>query len=155
MLGEGDLPGFDPNVSGRRARLAAAVCVALVVSAFIILVSDVRGTESCPYWRVRDPSGGHVPIWIFLAITSPAAAWSVYIAIDWKRFARKIYENAADLEKEAEAGSLRTRLGGFDQFPPRFFPHDDVLRLVLIGWCGFCAIPLFAIFYGCTGWFGM
>src|SRR5437762_11585728 len=88
MLGEGDLPGFDPGASGRRARLAAAVCVALVVSAFIILMSDVRGTESCPYWRVSDPSGGRVSVWIFLALASPAAAWSAYVATDWKSFTR-------------------------------------------------------------------
>jgi hypothetical protein len=153
MPGEDDLPFFDPEASGRRARLAAAICAALVMSALIIMLMDVRGTESCPYWRFSDKSGGY--IWTLLAMASLAAAWACYIAIDWKRFTRKVYANAVELEKEVEAGSLRTKLGGFDRFPPRLFPHDDVLRLVLIGWSGFCAIPLFGIFYKCTGWFGI
>jgi hypothetical protein len=90
-----------------------------------------------------------------LAIVALGAPWICYIAFDWKKFTRLIYSRAAAFEKEVEQGSFRTRIGGFDQLSPRFFPHDDVMRIVLIGWCGFCAIPLFVIFYKCTGWFGI
>lgn len=153
MSDRNDLPFFDPGASGRTVGLAAAVCAALVASALIIMLMDTHGTESCPYWRFSDASGGY--IWGLLAIVAPAAAWICYIAFDWEKFTRLIYSRAAAFEKEVESGSLRTRLGGFDQFPPRFFPHDDVMRIVLIGWCGFCAIPLFGIFYKCSGWFGI
>src|SRR5882672_4870899 len=56
MSDEDDLPFFDPDASGRRARLAAKVCVALVVSPLIIMLTNLKGTESCPYWRFSNAS---------------------------------------------------------------------------------------------------
>jgi hypothetical protein len=120
MLQEDDLPLLDPNASGRRVRLAAAVCAALVVSALIILLMDTRGTESCPYWRVSEASAGY--LWTFLAIVAPGAAWTCYVAFDWAKFTRLIYSRAAAFEKEAEDGSFRTRIAGSTSFRRASFP---------------------------------
>ena len=124
---------FDPDACGLVNRWAAVFCVAAVTAAMAILLIARDGTPSCPGWQpAQSPSRF---LWPVVVIFAPAAAWIGYVAIFWKQFLRDI-----DHGEQARFDAMA--------------PTNSVYVMVVIGWCGFCSIPLVTLFVSCRGWFG-
>jgi len=125
---------FDPDACGLVTRRAAVFCVAAVTAAMAILLIARDGTPSCPGWQ---PAQIRADLWAVVIIFAPAAAWIGYVAIFWKHFSR-------EMTLDVQARPLLHAM----------LPTNSVFVRVVIGWRGFCSIPLVMLFVGCTGWFG-
>ena len=114
---------FDPDACGLVVRWAAVFCIAAVMVAMSILLIARDGTPNC---LVR------AGLWPVVIIFAPAAAWMGYVAMFWKQFSR-------DIALHERAHPLHSAM----------LPMNSLLVRVVIGWCGFCSIPLVMLLVSC------
>ena len=81
--------------------------------------------------------------------TALPTMWICFVALRWKRFSRKIYDQAA--------GTYRPYLilmpkSFYDRYnpDPLTFPYNRVFVIMVIGWSLFCTIPLWMMLTNCT-----
>lgn len=139
---------FDSDYCFKIAKLAASICVGLVIVETLILALVDPSGSLCPGWTFTLRSGATVspgPLTIFICI--PAAIGLCVQVFRWQHLTQRMYDSI-----ESSSDPLK-RSGG--AFYGRFNGDPNRLVLVvLIGWCLFCSIPLWMMFFGCTNLLG-
>lgn len=130
------LPNYDPDFCGKVLKAAACVCAGLIIAELLVLLLVHPSVDRCAGWNFhpRQSSGG-TPFW-FLAgmFTVLPALWLCIVALCWNSyFARKMYDALASGPPE------RLLING-----------NSLMLMVTVGWCLFCAIPLFLMLEQCT-----
>ena len=129
------LPNYDPDACGKVVKLAACVCVGLVVAELLILLLVEPGDGRCPGWIFHPNQPSALSLWVLAGMfTVLPAAWICNVALRWDHhYARKMYDSIA--------------YGPPEQL---LMNATGLVLMVTAGWCAVCAIPLSLMLWQCT-----
>ena len=130
-----ELPNYNPAFCARVVKAAGCVCAGLIVAELLVLLLVHPSDDRCPGWIFHPHQRSAVSLWALAGMfTVLPALWMCNIALRWERhYGRIAYDQFAD-----------DLLGGF------FLNGNQLMLMVAVGWCLFCAIPLFLMLAQCT-----
>lgn len=118
----------------------------LAIAVWILVLVDPTGSQ-CHAWTIYDKNGQATSLWLVVGLfTAFPTIWICLIVLRWKSFSQIIYDAGADNYKRFLASK-----GRYDQNKPAsfIFPFNLVFVVVVVGWCLFCAIPLWVMILPC------
>src|SRR5262245_28686672 len=126
------LPYYDPDFCGKVVKVAACVCVALIVAELLVLFLVHPSGERCPGWIFHPNQPSATSLWLLAAmLTVVPSLWISHVALRWDHYyQQKMYDSIAHSSWVIDA--------------------DRLTLLVMAGWCLFCAIPFFLMLVPCT-----
>jgi hypothetical protein len=128
------LPFFDPDYCRKVVQWSSIVCVGWLLIELILLATSNPQTESCSNWTIYPgkPSETHVG-WLILLFTAVPTAWICFIAIRWRRYSEKIFNDF--LQR------------------PDLTDSNKLFLIVCSSWALFCSSPLWLMLSNCTNVF--
>jgi hypothetical protein len=140
------LPHYDPDYCRLIAKWSASICVGLLAIELLVILI-VEPSSRCPGWTIYAENGSAMPSWILAGIfTGGPTIWICYIVLRWKQKSQEIYDSIAYGRPKPPFSFLYTKHEPHSKelnFENIFLLNFNWLFLVInIGWCGFCAIPL-------------
>lgn len=115
-------------------KAAACICIGLVVVELLVLVFVHPGDNRCPGWTFHPGQRSAASLWLLAGMfTVLPALWISNVALRWDHhYARKTYDSLTH-------GA-----------PAQLLNLNQLMLIVAIGWCLFCAIPLGLMLGQCT-----
>lgn len=140
-----ELPNFNPDFYLKVLKWGASVCVAWLVIEASILIAVGPDNNRCPGWIIYSKNGSASSLWILVGLfTAVPAAWLCYVVRRWEHFLQKAIDTMM--------GNRPSGLLGIRQDSSAMFLVDSNKLFVggTIGWCLFCAFPLWMVLTSCT-----
>jgi hypothetical protein len=130
------IPNYDPDFYGKLVKGAACICFGLIVAELLVLLLVRPSDDRCPGWIFHPNQPSAAPLWLLAGMfTVLPALWICNIALRWNTYyERKMYDSIM--------------LDGSWMLPP--MTANLVVITVMVGWCAFCAVPLFLMLGQCT-----
>jgi hypothetical protein len=156
------LPHYDPDYCLKVAKWTASICIGILVVELLVLLLVTPDSAKCPGWTIYSKNGSAMPSWVLAGIfTGAPTAWICHVVMRWEqKFSQIMYDGIAYRDKRPKFPNLgfgrNSQLGSGGLEPPElnfeqiFLLNADAMFLrMCIGWCLFCAIPLFWIVTSC------
>lgn len=162
------LPHYDPGYCLKIAKLAASVCIGILVIELLVLLFVTPTSGKCPAWTIYSENGDAMPSWILAGIFSGVPTiWICYVVLHWEqKFSQKMYDSIA----YTDSRSIRSIFPHFSfgskskisaqelnpesrelSFGQIFLLNANAMFLrVCIVLCVFCALPLLMMITECT-----
>jgi hypothetical protein len=166
------LPHYDADFCLKIARLAACVCIGILVIELSVLLFVTSSNGKCPGWTIYSESGSATPSWVLAGIFSGVPTiWICYVVLRWEqKFSQKMYDAIAYTDNRSLFSNIRSifpniGFGSRSEFGAEGFKSESrelnfeqifllnanaMFLRVCIVLCVFCALPLLMMITGCT-----